>query len=73
MLSKEKCDHDWEIFLKSNVLQLHHKGIFLRLCIVKCKKCGEMDQHWVSAGTDCSRELRIGKSVLCEWTKMQGE
>lgn len=40
-----KCNHDWYITEKSNVLQLDDMGYPLRLFICKCSKCGKSSQQ----------------------------
>ena len=59
--------HDWEVTERSNVLQQDGMGYPLRLCIVKCKKCGLTDQHWLDTNVSALKELDIGKSVLLHW------
>lgn len=73
MLFRKKCNHDWKIVEKSNVLQLDYMGYPLRLHIVKCAKCGKTEQCWGDVDVNCLKELDTGESVLCKWTKVKGE
>ena len=62
-----KCSHDYKITERSNALQLDEMGYPLRLCIVKCTKCGRTDQHWIDVSESALKELDTGKSVLVKW------
>lgn len=62
-----RCNHDWNVDQRSNVLQFDGQGYPLRLFIVKCHKCGKYDQHWIDVDISETEELRTGKSVLLEW------
>ena len=62
-----KCNHNWEITERSNVLQLDDMGYPLRLFIVKCSKCGKSDQQWIDVAEEELEELDTGKSVLLKW------
>lgn len=62
-----KCRHDWEIAKRSNVLQLDEMGYPLRLCIVRCKKCGKSDQQWLDTSVSALEDVKIGKAVLLSW------
>lgn len=66
-LFKRKCDHEWEINQESNALQFDSYGYPLRLCIVKCSKCGKYDQQWIDVAREHAEELRTGESFLLEW------
>lgn len=61
------CNHDWNIEQRSNVLQFDGQGYPLRLFVVKCRKCGKYDQHWIDVDISEADELKTGKSVLLEW------
>ncbi len=67
---REKCKHVWRVVERSNVLQLDDMGYPLRLFIVKCEKCGKIDQQWIDVHEDCLKELDTGDSVLCKWTEI---
>ncbi len=45
-------------------------GYPLRLFVVKCDKCGKMDQQWIDVNEKCLKELDTGDSVLCKWTEI---
>ena len=46
---KKTCTHKWAIDCRSNVVQLDDMGYVLRLCIVKCEKCGKYEQRWLDS------------------------
>ena len=64
------CNHRWKIVERSNTLQLDEMGYPLRLCIVKCTKCGKSDQHWIDVPTHELGELKTGESVLLKWGRI---
>jgi len=64
---KIKCDHNWHIDKRSNILQLDSMGYPLRLFICKCSKCGKSDQQWIDVDEKELEELKNGKSFLLEW------
>ena len=64
-----RCNHDWEIIEYSNCLQLDDMGYPLRLFIVKCRKCGKTDHHWIDVPVEQLSDLGTGKSVLLRWEK----
>lgn len=66
-MSLFKCNHDWKIKKRSNVLQQDKMGYPLRLFICKCSKCGKYEQQWLDVVEDELKELEIGESVLLEW------
>ncbi len=66
-LFKRKCQHDWEVMLRSNVLQQDEMGYPLRLCICRCTKCGAQDQRWLDICVSELGELQTGESVLLQW------
>ena len=41
------CKHKFEVTERSNALQFDDMGYPLRLCIVKCAKCGKAEQQWL--------------------------
>ena len=63
-LFKKECNHKWEFYQKSNVLQLDDMGYPLRLFIMKCSKCGKYDQMWIDVAEEEADELNTGESVL---------
>ena len=63
----KKCDHDFKIEQRSNVLQLDSMGYPLRLCIVQCKHCGCYDQMWIDVSIEEFKEIETGESVLLKW------
>ena len=63
----KRCNHDFEIDQRSNVLQLDSMGYPLRLCIVKCKYCGYSDQMWIDVAVEEYKEIETGESVLLKW------
>ena len=67
MWYKVKCNHDWRISERSNVLQLDDMGYPLRLFICKCSKCGKSDQQWIDVAEEELKELKTGESVLLKW------
>lgn len=42
-------------------------GYPLRLCILKCSKCGKLEQQWLDTSEDALDELKTGKSFLVKW------
>lgn len=62
-----KCNHKWKVNQRSNALQLDEMGYPLRLCIVKCCKCGKYDQHWLDTEESALDELKTGESFLVNW------
>ena len=62
-----KCKHNWEVNKWSNVLQQDSMGYPLRLCIIKCSKCGKCKQAWYDVNEKCLDEIKTGRFVLCEW------
>lgn len=69
-LFNRKCEHDWKLTEKSNVLQQDDMGYPLRLCIWKCTKCGKSEQVWVDVSEEALKELKTGESVLLKWQKI---
>ena len=63
---KKKCNHEWHITEKSNVLQLDDMGYPLRLYICKCNKCGKSEHRWIDVSVSDCEELESGKSVLAK-------
>lgn len=61
------CNHNWQITERSNVLQQDNMGYPLRLCILKCSKCGKSEQIWMDVAEEALQELETGESVLLEW------
>ena len=68
-LFKRKCDHNWEVTERSNVLQQDGMGYPLRLAIVRCTKCGASEQQWLDAAVAELKQLDTGESVLLKWSK----
>lgn len=62
-----KCKHRWEVVERSNALQQDSMGYPLRLCILKCSKCGKSEQQWLDTSEDALDELKTGKSFLVKW------
>ena len=62
-----KCNHDWEIEWKSNVLQQDDMGYPLRLFICKCRKCGKSEQQWIDVPVKTLEEIETGRFVLLKW------
>jgi len=62
-----KCNHDWRVEKRSNVLQKDGMGCPLRLFICKCCKCGKLDQQWIDVSEKSLDELETGESVLLKW------
>ena len=70
IIKKTKCHrkgHDWVVTDRSNVIQQDDMGYPLRLCILKCKRCGKSDQKWLDTNISALDEVKNGKSVLLEW------
>jgi hypothetical protein len=61
------CNHNWQITERSNVIQQDDMGYPLRLCILKCSKCGKSEQMWVDVAVEALKELETGESVLLRW------
>lgn len=72
-LFKRKCNHNWKLTEKSNVLQQDDMGYPLRLYIQKCTKCGKSEQVWVDVSEEALKELLTGESVLLKWQKVKVE
>lgn len=62
-----KCKHRWKVIERSNALQQDTMGYPLRLCILKCSKCGKSEQQWLDTSEDALNELKTGKSFLIKW------
>lgn len=62
-----RCRHNFKVIERSNALQQDDMGYPLRLCIVKCEKCGKTEQHWIDVDEKALEELKIGKSFLLKW------
>lgn len=63
-----KCrNHQWVVTERSNALQQDEMGNPLRLVIVRCHKCGKIDQQWIDVDVSELEELKSGKSFLLEW------
>lgn len=62
-----KCNHNWEISKRSNVIQQDGMGYPLRLFICKCSKCGKSEQQWIDISEKSLEELKTGESVLLKW------
>ena len=65
-----RCKHDWHVSDISNILQQDSMGYPLRLCIVKCSKCGKTEQMWIDVSVECLKELETGESKLLEWKEI---
>lgn len=63
-----KCNHNWEIVKRSNVIQQDEIGYPLRLFICKCSKCGEISHQWIDVDESELRELETGESILLKWS-----
>jgi hypothetical protein len=59
---KKKCTHKWYIDCRSNMVQLDDMGYVLRLCIVKCEKCGKYEQKWLDSNPQ-------GDDVITTWVE----
>lgn len=66
-LFNKKCLHNYQVTKRSNALQQDEMGYPLRLCIVKCSKCGKTDQMWLDTDESALDEIKSGKSFLVEW------
>lgn len=66
-MSLFKCKHRWKVVERSNALQQDSMGYPLRLCILKCSKCGKLEQQWLDTSEDALDELKTGKSFLVKW------
>lgn len=66
-MSLFKCKHRWEVVERSNALQQDSMGYPLRLCILKCSKCGKLEQQWLDTSDDALDELKTGNSFLVKW------
>ena len=63
-----KCNHRWKVDKRSNILQQDEMGYPLRLCIMKCSKCGKYEQHWLDTAESALDELKTGESFLVKWS-----
>lgn len=66
-MSLFKCKYIWKVVERSNALQQDSMGYPLRLCILKCSKCGKLEQQWLDTSEDTLDELKTGKSFLVKW------
>ena len=66
-MSLFKCKYIWTVVERSNALQQDSMGYPLRLCILKCSKCGKLEQQWLDTSEDTLDELKTGKSFLVKW------
>lgn len=48
-LFKHKCEHEWKLSERSNIIQFDDMGYPLRLFICKCNKCGMTEQMWLDS------------------------
>ena len=62
-----KCNHNWQVTERSNIIQQDDMGYPLRLFICKCSKCGKSEQQWIDVNEKELEELKTGKSVLLKW------
>lgn len=62
-----KCNHNWKVAERSNAIQQDNMGYPLRLCIVKCNKCGVIDQQWLDTDESALHEVKEGKSFILKW------
>ena len=69
-LFKRNCNHKWERLERSNALVLDNMGYPLRLFLVRCKKCGKIDQHWIDVDEREADGLETGESFLLEWSEV---
>lgn len=65
-----KCNHDWKITHRSNILQQDDMGYPLRLFICKCTKCGKSEQQWLDVSVEFLNELNTSESFLLEWRRV---
>lgn len=61
--------HDWVVTDRSNVIQQDDMGYPLRLCILKCKRCGKYDQKWLDTNISALDEVENGNFVLLKRAK----
>ena len=66
-MSLFRCKHRLEVVERSNALQQDLMGYPLRLCILKCNKCGKLEQQWLDTSEGALDELKTGKSFLVKW------
>lgn len=63
-----RCKHKWEVTERSNALQQDAMGYPLRLCILKCSKCGKSEQQWIDdTSEEALDELKTGNAFLLKW------
>ena len=67
-MSLIKCNHNWELTERSNVIQYDVFGYPLRMFIRKCDKCGKSEQVWIDVAREELEELDTGESVLLKWS-----
>ena len=63
------CKHKYEVTERSNALQFDDMGYPLRLCIVKCAKCGKTEQQWLDTYENAYEEVKRGESFAVKWRK----
>lgn len=68
LFNKQKCNHDYKIVEKSNILQLDDMGYPLMLCISKCCKCGKSKQIWIDVDKSL---LDNSKYKILKWEKVK--
>lgn len=61
------CKHKFEVTERSNALQFDDMGYPLRLCIVKCAKCGKTEQQWLDTYENAHEEVKRGESFAVKW------
>ena len=60
----KKCHHNYEIKERTKFIQQDEMGYPLRLCVVKCSKCGKTEELWLDTPESALEELKTGESVL---------
>lgn len=65
------CNHKFEFYEASNILQQDDMGYPLRLYMMKCSKCEKYEYRWVDVSESVLDEIESGKSVLLKWTPIK--
>lgn len=67
-MSLIKCNHNWGLTERSNIIQYDVMGCPLRMFIRKCDKCDKSEQVWIDIAREELKELDTGDSVLLKWS-----
>lgn len=65
---RKRCDHNYEIAERSNVIQYDDMGYPSRLFICKCTKCGKSNQRWIAV---TFWNIRDDNVVVLKWEAVE--